>query len=218
MYTIQITCPDSKGNYSSYKPHHTFLCETHLRIGDIIHTESGIIVARVESISNTDLESDKNLVLIFPTHINGVNINDTINKSLRPIYISIEIAKKWYLSDNLELRSLALSSFKEEEINLKYEDICRSVRTISRSFVIPESMIDHINAYCKLIISAKYFNRGWEKHDSNIGFSISRLESHPEDILVSENSSIQGFGEIYFQNEKDAEKAIEILGDNIKFL
>ena len=134
----------------------------------------------------------------------------------RTIEISLETAKEWYNSDIESLKQVALQAFKKEELEkITYTDIKNKLNfgTINIAYST-EKQYQKLLAINKLMNVAKYFNKDWKPNYTNWNeckyFIYIDINN---DVSVSANTS-QKHMSIYFKNKKDAEKAIEILGED----
>ena len=146
MRTIIVIFTDYKvpvsevPNFKKYK----FLCNYDLvKQYDMIEDPRYCPQMMVVGFDPSTKRRQKGLVLkdIYITRINGKCINqpiELINSSIpetyhnlnkreaimeesRTIKVTLEQAREWYNSDNLALRTLALSTFKESELNIDLE-------------------------------------------------------------------------------------------------
>ena len=136
----------------------------------------------------------------------------------RIISVTLEQAIKWYNSGNATLRELALNAYTKEELGPNYNSIESQVDLICQYYDIPRGEGRKFEALAKLAIIAKYYNKDWKKTDSNIGYFIWKYNDVNSPISISTSSVTQYAGVVYFENYKDAAKAIEILGDEVQEL
>lgn len=99
----------------------------------------------------------------IPETYHNLNKREAITEESRTIKVTLEQAREWYNSDNLALRTLALSTFKESELNIDLEYIMTAI--IGRRKIFPptakEVAKQQTLAHLKFI--AEYFNKTWEK-------------------------------------------------------
>lgn len=137
--------------------------------------------------------------------------------TLRNITISYATAKEWYESDNETLRTIALKAFTEGELNgFSMNDIIAKVDLYVTNVPLVRSEVKKALALIDLQIIAKYFNRDWKKNSSNLGYMFMRSFITGNLNVISTKTIYPGV--VYFKNEGDAYKAMDILGDRIKYL
>ena len=138
----------------------------------------------------------------------------------RNISVTLEQAIKWYNSENATLRELALNAYTKEELELNYNLIESQVdRQVCVCSCVPRGEGRKFQVLAKLAIIAKYYNKDWKKTACNTGYFIGNYNNgNSPAIDIYTNSNAQYTGVVYFKNYKDAAKAIEILGDEVKEL
>ena len=137
----------------------------------------------------------------------------------RNISVTLEQAIKWYNSGNATLRELALNAYTKDELELDYNSIDREVNQICTCICIPKCEGKKFQVLAKLATIAKFYNKDWKKTACNTGYFIGNYNNgNSPAIDIYTNSSAQYTGVVYFKNYKDAAKAIEILGNEVKEL
>ena len=136
----------------------------------------------------------------------------------RNISVTLEQAIKWYNSGNATLRELALNAYTKDELELDYNSIDREVNQICTCICIPKCEGKKFQVLAKLATIAKYYNKDWEKTNSNIGYFIWKYNDVNSPISISTSSVTQYAGVVYFKNYEDAVTALKILGDEVKEL
>ena len=138
----------------------------------------------------------------------------------RNISVTLEQAIKWYNSGNDTLRTLALNAYTKEELEPNYNLIESQVdRQVCVCSCVPRGEGRKFQVLAKLAIIAKYYNKDWKKTACNTGYFIGNYNNgNSPAIDIYTNSNAQYTGVIYFKNYKDAAKAIEILGDEVREL
>lgn len=150
----------------------------------------------------------------------------------RNIKVTLEQAIEWYNSDNATLRTLALSAYSKDELE-GIESIERQMKcqTMIGHFNVIEKDYKKFQTLTLLNTIAKYFNGNcWEKITCNTGYFIAktRLGSDrgvrvqgvdiPSNISVEEHNTVRYPGIVYFKSQKDAIRAVEILGERVNDL
>lgn len=220
-------------NYKKYK----FLCNYDLvKQYDMIEDPRYCPQMMVVGFDPSTKRRQKGLVLkdIYITRINGKCINqpiglingsipetyhnlnkrEAITEESRTIKVTLEQAREWYNSNNLALRTLALSTFKESELNIDLEYIMTAIIDRRKIFPLTAKEVTKQQTLAHLKFIAEYFNKTWEKTTENAGYFIGKLYKDGE-IEVFEHKGTQHAGIIYFKNPEDAEKAIKILGKEV---
>ena len=138
----------------------------------------------------------------------------------RNISVTLEQAREWYKSGNDTLRTLALNAYTKEELEPNYNLIESQVdRQVCVCSCVPRGEGRKFQVLAKLAIIAKYYNKDWKKTACNTGYFIGNYNNgNSPAIDIYTNSNAQYTGVIYFKNYKDAAKAIEILGDEVREL
>lgn len=138
----------------------------------------------------------------------------------RNISVTLEQAREWYNSRNTTLRTLALNAYTKEELEPNYNLIESQVdRQVCVCSCIPRGEGRKFQVLAKLAIIAKYYNKDWKKTTCNTGYFIGNYNNgNSPAIDIYTNNKAQYTGVVYFKNYKDAAKAIEILGDEVKEL
>ena len=138
----------------------------------------------------------------------------------RNISVTLDQAKEWYNSRNTTLRTLALNAYTKEELEPNYNLIESQVdRQVCVCSCVPRGEGRKFQVLAKLAIIAKYYNKDWKKTTCNTGYFIGNYNNgNSPAIDIYTNNKAQYTGVVYFKNCKDAAKAIEILGDEVKEL
>lgn len=138
----------------------------------------------------------------------------------RNISVTLEQAREWYNSGNDTLRTLALNAYTKEELEPNYNLIESQVdRQVCICSCVPRGEGRKFQVLAKLAIIAKYYNKDWKKTACNTGYFIGNYNNgNSPAIDIYTNNNAQYTGVVYFKNYKDAAKAIEILGDEVKEL
>lgn len=82
------------------------------------------------------------------------------------LVLSLEMAKRWYKSNDKELKTLALSVYTKEELEkVTIDDIKNAIDNDTFSKLVKQS-----NAILNIIIIANYFNKDYKKTDETLGY------------------------------------------------
>ena len=139
------------------------------------------------------------------------------NMEKRNIQIDKETARKWYNGNDNTLKELALQAYKKEELKtISYYEILGSVNTTPNYHHIPYKQSNKWTAIHKLAIIAEYLNEGWKPDWTNINENKYFIYKGDE-IKVSYVSRSRECM-IYFKSKELAQKAIEIMGDEINYI
>lgn len=227
---IRLSDPQVR-NMKQYR----FLCPYDMvQIGDMI--EDDRYSPRMQVVGCTQCVNDVQdgiiLKTIQPSKINGIKVicdwsinNKQIeNMEARNISVNIEQAREWYNSGNSTLRTLALNAYTESEL-MGYDYIKQLVKREATSVIVPEGEVKKINVYSRLAIVAKYFNGSWNKTTRNTGYFLGNYSTSCGPVVdtcngvgIYQHDMVQYAGVIYFKNQKDAIKAVKILGESVKDL
>lgn len=121
------------------------------------------------------------------------------------LILSLDMAKKWYKSNDTELKTLALSVYTEDELTtITMDDIINA--TDDRAY---HSFTDKIHAYLNILIVARYFNNNWNKKDDEIGYFYS-YNNHTDSWDIKQHNTVTYTGIVYYKTKEIAEKAFEI--------
>ena len=143
----------------------------------------------------------------------------------RNISVTLEQAIGWYISGNDTLKTLALSAYTKEELELNYSLIESKVDQICKNCYIPRDEGRKFQVLAKLATIAKYYNKDWKRTIYNTGYFISNpnpgngpVDDCYNSVGIYKHISAQYAGVVYFRNSEDAIKALKILGDEVKEL
>lgn len=121
------------------------------------------------------------------------------------LILSLEMAKKWYKSNDTELKTLALSVYAEKELKeLTLDDILYEINEIRYKYIINES-----KAYLNISIIADYFNNYWRKQDDEIGYFYS-YNNRTNCWDIKQHNAVTYTGIVYYKTEEIAKKAFEL--------
>lgn len=81
------------------------------------------------------------------------------------------------------------------------------------------------NTLADLAVIAKFFNCYWRKTTNNTGYFLGKYNRGNGPVVdvcngvgVYEHNTVQYAGVVYFRTQRDAIKAVKILGDRVKNL
>lgn len=237
------------GEFGIKKKNYRFLCNYDIvKEGDIItdpRYSSDMIVVNITEDTNR-VQNGLTLKDIYITFINNIPVKQPSglvygsvvknncdsnkqetnnNMETRNISITIEQAFEWYTSDNDTLKTLALSAYTKDELELNYSIIKSNVNQSCKRFNTPIGEITKFQVLTKLATIAKYYNKEWKKTSGNTGYFIgkhtannSHVVNISDDIGIYQHNTVQYAGIVYFKNQNDAVKAVKILGEEIKEL
>lgn len=121
------------------------------------------------------------------------------------LILSLEMAKKWYKSNDKELQILALNVYTKEELTeLTLEDIQNNIDELRFSLNCKQS-----NAYLNISIIADYFNNYWRKEDNVIGY-FWNYNKNTDKWELREHNTVTYTGIIYYRTKEAANKAFKI--------
>lgn len=183
---------------------------------------------------------------IYITEINGHTINQPaelvqgslagsdydINKQRRSnmeekrnIKVTLEQAIEWYNSGNTTLRTLALSAYTVSELEPTLQYISNKACNTCVCVTVPDNDCERYITLADLAVIAKYFNGNWKKTTCNTGYFLGNYNTHNGPVVdccngvgVYQHNTVQYAGVVYFKNQKDAIKAVKILGKRVKSL
>ena len=119
------------------------------------------------------------------------------------ILLPLERAKKWYNSEDNELKVLALSVYTKEELEkVTLIDIIDKMDPIKYNMILAKT-----NAYISII--AEHFNNNWQKIDNVIGYFYS-YNYNTKEWVLREHNTVTYTGIIYYKNKKVAAEAFEL--------
>ena len=126
------------------------------------------------------------------------------NRELK-VLLSKTMARRWYESDDEQLKLLALSVYTKEELEeLTIEDIVANVEETN-----PE-IYNKISSMNMIHIVAKYFNGDWKKRDDIMGYFYA-YNTHTKVWELRYHNSVTYPGIIYYKDKATADKAFEYL-------
>lgn len=143
-----------------------------------------------------------------------VTQNDKSEK--RNISVTLEQAKEWYHGDNSTLKELALTVYTEKELGFTLDNVYSEVDNSSIHLYIPTGEYNKFRAKAKLNMIAAYFNEDWKMEEGKTGYFIGKLSGGSPTIMKHSSAKYESIA--YFKNRDDAEKAMKLLKDEIKYL
>lgn len=126
------------------------------------------------------------------------------NRELK-VLLSKTMARRWYKSDDEQLKVLALSVYTKEELEeLTIEDIVDNIQE-----TYPE-LWDKMTSINMIHIVAKYFNGDWKKKDDETGYFYA-YNVHNKIWDIRFHNSVTYPGIVYYKDKSTAEKAFKYL-------
>lgn len=132
----------------------------------------------------------------------------------RNIKVSLEQAREWYRSGNSTLKTLALSAFKEEELQLTAVEIFEKIGYIEAPIPASPRNTDKMVILSYLSMLAEYFNSKSIKADVRY-FIKGKYEG---EIQIGKHAGVRYPGVVYFNNPEDLNKSIKLIGEDINLL
>lgn len=135
--------------------------------------------------------------------------------------VTLEQARKWYESDNKDLKKLALTAFSEEVLVPSLGEILESEKAWGVLF-LPLGASEQTKSLICLQTVANYLNNGWGKTECNIGYFLGKgsslsgkTETDIKGVYVAMHQNVKYPGVVYFRTVADAQKAVKILGKKL---
>lgn len=135
--------------------------------------------------------------------------------------VTLEQARKWYESDNEDLKKLALTAFSEEVLVPSLGEILESEKDWDVLF-LPLGASEQTKSLICLQTVANYLNNGWGKTECNIGYFLGKgsslsgkAETDIKGVYVAMHQNVKYPGIVYFRTVADAQKAVKILGKKL---
>lgn len=135
--------------------------------------------------------------------------------------VTLEQARKWYESDNEDLKKLALTAFSEEVLVPSLGEILESEKDWDVLF-LPLGASEQTKSLICLQTVANYLNNGWGKTECNIGYFLGKgsflsgkTETDIKGVYVAMHQNVKYPGVVYFRTVADAQKAVKILGKKL---
>ena len=172
--TIYVVFVENKVHNTSHLKQYKFLCSNdNVKVGDIIKDPRYTPFMQVVRVTPCSARVQGGLTLQIET-LNGryvqgsdFDIDKQRNMETRNISITLEQAMKWYNSDNIALRTLALNAYTSDELELNYDLIASRVDQASGQCITPMCEYKKFQVLAKLAIIAKYYNKDWKKTTCN---------------------------------------------------
>lgn len=140
--------------------------------------------------------------------------NDKSEK--RNISVTLKQAREWYHGNNSTLKELALTVYTEKELGFTIDDVYCKVQTEYIPVYIPSGESNKFKVKAKLSMIASYCNGDWKMEEGKVGYFIGKLSGGA--ITTMKHSSAKYEGITYFKKREDAERAMKLLEDEIKYL
>lgn len=151
----------------------------------------------------------------FPScALTTVTQNDESKK--RNISVTLEQAREWYHGNNSTLKELALTVYTEKELGFTVNAVYCKVTWRPESIYIPPVEANKFKVKARLSMIAAYCNEDWKMEEGKTGYFIGKLLG--EAITIMKHSSAKYEGITYFKKREDAERAMKLLEDEIKYL
>lgn len=135
--------------------------------------------------------------------------------------VTLEQARKWYESDNKDLKKLALTAFSEEVLVPSLGEILESEKAWGVLF-LPLGASEQTKSLICLQTVANYLNNVWGKTECNIGYFLGKgsslsgkTETDIKGVYVVMHQNVKYPGIVYFRTVADAQKAVKILGKKL---
>lgn len=126
------------------------------------------------------------------------------NRELK-VLLSKTMARKWYESNDEQLKLFALSVYTKEELEkLTIEDIVANVQETNPELWDKMASMNYIH------IVAKYFNGNWKKKDDVMGYFYA-YDTHTKVWELRYHNSVTYPGIVYYKDKVTADKAFEYL-------
>ena len=126
------------------------------------------------------------------------------NRELK-VLLSKTMARRWYESNDEQLKVLALSVYTKEELEeLTIEDIIANVEETN-----PE-IYNKISSMSMIHIVARYFNGNWKKRDDIMGYFYA-YDTHTKVWELRYLNSVTYPGIVYYKDKTTADKAFKYL-------
>lgn len=151
----------------------------------------------------------------FPSCVPTIITQNDENEK-RNISITLEQAREWYHGDNSALKELALTAYTEEELGFTINDVYCKVSAHYLPLYVSSRETLRFKAKAKLEMIAAYCNGDWKREEGKTGYFIGRITG--KDVTIMKHVSEKYEGVTYFKNMKDAERAMKLLEDEIKYL
>lgn len=144
-----------------------------------------------------------------------------MNKTKACLEVTLEQARKWYESDNEDLKKLALTAFSEEVLVPSLGEILESEKDWDVLF-LPLGVSEQTKSLICLQTVANYLNNGWSKTECNTGYFLGKgsplsgkTKTDIKGVYVTMHQSVKYPGVVYFRTAADAQKAVKILGKKL---
>lgn len=137
------------------------------------------------------------------------NNNNTNTNKMK----SIEIPEDYEINLQKLIELGILTKPVQEEITKTYDDILKTFKYQIASFRIHDEDFDNIDAFIKLLNTAKYLNKIYEKEENNEHYFFYISHSKLTYALALVDEDIIYDSSIYFYSKQAIEKAKEILGE-----
>lgn len=169
------------------------------------------VLERTGRISTMCLNSRKPRGLY--TVVSQDKIINNNHMEIRTVGITLEQAIEWYKGDNEALRTLALSAYKDWELEEKFADIVKDIDCISVCKLAPIDKDKHIIAYINLLKLAKALNGDWVRRPKEKAWLFSSAKTVNGCVELEHSYHIEAHYPTvtYFKDLRTLNRAKEIM-------
>lgn len=144
----------------------------------------------------------------------------------RTLSVTFEEAQKWFKTTNPLFEELALKAYSKEEL-MGLKSVLDSIPITSTILSLPLENVRKFQVMADLATLAKYFNGSWRMEAGKTGFYLAKMTPGMQRIFMKKLEGGIGIlratfavssGCTFFKNPEDAEKAYNLLGEDINYL
>jgi hypothetical protein len=144
----------------------------------------------------------------------------------RTLPVTFKEAQKWFKGRNPLFEELALKAYSKEEL-VGAREVLRWTPTVCTTLSFPHEDLRKFQVMANLATLAKYFNGSWRMEVGKTGFYLAKVTPSMKRVFMKELGGGIGIlmatfavssGCIVFKSLEDAEKAYNLLEEDINYL
>ena len=132
---------------------------------------------------------------------------------IRTVGVTLEQAREWYKGYNEALKTIALSAYKDWELEEKFEDIVKDLDYISMCRMVPRDDAELIGALVNLRKLARALNGDWVRRPKEKAWFFSSAKTDGSSVELEHSYHIEADFPtvVYFKDLRTLNRAKEFM-------